>query len=92
MTYKVKNIRGTSNNVPQNSATWLEYWEKHIGEKANCCYSCGCYGFGREGLVGAHVQLCSSYDKSWYIVPLCRSCNQRQYEFMVNGPLAPVNE
>lgn len=90
--YKVKNLRGTSDNFPRNSATWLEHWEKQTGKRAVYCHASGCFEYGRESLVGAHVKRCDISDRTWYIVPLCRGCNQRTDEFMVEGPLVPAVE
>ena len=89
--YKVKNLRGTSDNPPRNSKTWLEHWKDHAVKHAGYCHASDCHEFGRENLVGAHVIRCDSPDRTWYIVPLCRGCNQRTDEFMVEGPLVPVN-
>ena len=53
------------------------------------CASCGngCY----HDLVGAHVQKVNSNDKKWYIVPLCKSCNQKNEPFNVDDDmLVPV--
>ena len=45
---------------------------------------------GNSDLVGAHVQKANSSDKSWYITPLCKACNQRTDEFDVFWDLVPV--
>ena len=50
-------------------------------------YSSGC---SNSDLVGAHVQKANSSDKSWYITPLCKACNQRTDEFDVFWDLVPV--
>ena len=90
--YRVKNLRGTGDNFPRNSATWIEHWEKHAGKRAGYCHASDCLEFGRDGLVGAHVQLCDAPNRHQYIVPLCHRCNHRNDEFIVVGPLVPVNE
>jgi hypothetical protein len=32
---------------------------------------------GNKAADGAHIQKISPDDRSWYIIPLCRSCNTR---------------
>ena len=42
--------------------------------------------------VGAHVQKDTLLDRKWYIVPLCRGCNQANTSFDVESTLlVPVN-
>lgn len=53
-------------------------------------YTCGASGCSNNDLVGAHVQKVNSSDKSWYITPLCKACNQRTDEFDVFWDLVPV--
>jgi hypothetical protein len=69
---------GNLNGVAQSrfgSGSWLDEWEKLSGLKAFMCFAKGC--FGRPS-VGGHVQKESRTDRSWYIVPLCSHCNQKQ--------------
>ena len=61
--------------------------EKQTGTKK---YTCGASGCSNSDLVGAHVQKANSSDKSWYITPLCKACNQRTDEFDVFWDLVPV--
>ena len=85
---KVKNTNGSSRfPAPKGYSSWLEYWEAMTGRKA---YSCGALGCNGTDLVGAHVQKADSLDRSWYITPLCKSCNQRTDEFYVTSELVPV--
>ena len=89
MSVKVKNLNGTSDNkVPYGYSSWLDYWEKKTGKKAGECGHCR-----ERASVGAHVQKADSFDRSWYIVPLCHGCNQRPSteEFMVYEELVSVN-
>ena len=73
---RVKNVSGSSRfPAPRGYNSWLEYWEKQSG---------------RHDLVGAHVQKVNSADQSWYITPICKSCNSRTDEFDVCWPLVPV--
>lgn len=84
----VKNVNGSSRfSAPAGYTSWLDYWESESGEQALYCSADRCYG---TDLVGAHVQKAYSDDQSWYIVPLCKSCNQRTDTFNVNATLVPV--
>ncbi len=85
---EVKNIKGTVDNYPKNGYyTWKEFWEDKKGRKFSTCSCCN----GRAE-VGAHV-IKVSYSNRWYIVPLCRSCNQKETSFMVrDADLEPVIE
>ena len=51
--------------------------------------------FAPKNWDGCHVQKAGSTDRSWYIVPLCDSCNQRENEVLDIGDLkmvsAPLN-
>lgn len=88
---KVKNVNGSSRfNCPSGYASWLDYWERKIGKTAYRCSAIDCRKFGRNNLVGAHVQKVGSFDRSWYIVPLCYGCNNRTDEFYVDETLVPV--
>ena len=88
---KVKNVNGSSRFVsPAGYNTWLDYWEAKSGKTACVCSTTSCYQFGRSNLVGAHVQKVNSTDNKWYIVPLCRGCNNRTGEFYVDEILVPV--
>ena len=88
---KVKNVNGSSRfESPAGYDTWLDYWEDKSGKTASVCSATDCYTFGRNKLVGAHVQKVNGFDNSWYIVPLCRGCNNRTDEFYVDEKLVPV--
>ena len=83
----VTNVNGSGRYTPPSGySSWLEYWEYKTGSKVTYCGAQNCYG---TDLVGAHVQKAYSSDKSWYIVPLCRSCNNRTDTFNVEYPLVP---
>lgn len=88
---KVKNINGSSRFAsPTGYNTWLDYWEAQTGRSAWSCSATDCHEIGRSNLVGAHVRKVNSIDQNWYIVPLCRRCNNRIDEFYVNETLVPV--
>ena len=85
---RVKNVNGSSRfPAPRGYNSWLEYWEKQTGQRK---FTCGAAGCSKTDLVGAHVQKANSIDKSWYITPLCASCNNRTDEFDVYWDLVPV--
>lgn len=85
---KVKNVIGSSRfPAPKGYDSWLDYWEKQSHQRVTYCGTAGCLG---KDLVGAHVQKAESSDKSWYITPLCKSCNQRTDTFEVYTTLVPV--
>lgn len=85
---KVKNVIGSSRfPAPSGYDSWLDYWEKQSLQKVTYCGVVSCLG---KDLVGAHVQKAEGSDKSWYITPLCRSCNQRTDTFEVYSTLVPV--
>ena len=46
--------------------------EANKGKKFGTCSCSDCI---KSTTVGAHMQKVNSSDKSWYIVPLCISCN-----------------
>jgi uncharacterized protein YmfQ (DUF2313 family) len=85
---KVKNVNGSSRfPAPSGYNSWLDYWEKQTGVSKSVCGVTGC---SNKDLVGAHVQKAGSTDKSYYITPICRACNQRVDEFDVVWQLVPV--
>ena len=85
---RVINVNGSGRYTkPSGYSSWLEYWKAQTGQNPSYCSAAGCF---RHDLVGAHVQKAYSSDKTWYIVPLCSSCNQRTDAFDVNATLVPV--
>ena len=69
---KVTNINGTSDNTCK-CVSWLEHWEKYSGQSLpSYCAESKCMS---KPEVGAHVQKDSTSDKSWYIIPLCKTHN-----------------
>lgn len=95
----VKNIHGTSKerytkSYPREYNSWIDYW------KDKCEYPCPSFCANSECLnnveVGAHVikEGCEN-DRKWYIVPLCKKCNNPNNEtyFEVDEDyLVPVSE
>ncbi|TET21395.1 MAG: hypothetical protein E3J71_09875 [Candidatus Stahlbacteria bacterium] len=74
---KVTNINGTSQKTCK-CGSWLDHW-KNFSEQTlpAYCPEVNCYN---KPEVGAHVQKDSSTDKSWYIVPLCKTHNAKKGE------------
>jgi len=87
---KVTNINGTSDNTCK-CGSWLEHWKKYSGQSLpEFCPVEDCF---EEPEVGAHVQKNSLTDKSWYIIPLCKTHNGKQGQSLEVDvvKLAPAN-
>lgn len=91
---KIKNVIGSSKiskNAPKTNTCWRDYWESRFGYELEegVMYECPACGNGvtKEHIDGCHVQKVNSIDKSWYIVPLCDSCNQKTGELDVDETL-----
>lgn len=84
---RVKNKNGTS-GLSCNCGSWLNHWERYFDAHAGACAAVDCR---KSAEVGAHVILDSIFDKKTYIIPLCKSCNQRTGYFYVDGYIAPAN-
>lgn len=82
MSVFVRNINGTSNRKPKGFNSWKDFWEHYKNEEFFICSNRRCLNLAE---VGAHVQkVGSSSSKEWYIVPLCKSCNNSTDEFAVS--------
>ena len=69
---KVKNLNGTSDNLPPRGfSSWRSWWEAKTHRRFG---TCSCYGCSSAAQVGAHVQKVFGGNE-WYIVPLCSACN-----------------
>ena len=91
---KVKNLNGTSSNTCK-CKSWLKHWVNYnsSGDTQLPSY-CGEESCTNEPEVGAHVQKDSQTDSSWYILPLCKSHNNKRGETLnkYSGvSLAPAN-
>ena len=80
----IKNVTGSSkiSYKPKNGAkSWLNFWEMNTNNYLQDDVLYICPGCGRNvyksQLDGCHVQKNDFRDQSWYIVPLCDSCNHR---------------
>jgi len=73
---KVNNLNGTSDKKC-SCGSWLDHWKKFSRQYIpSRCPVKFCYNSPE---VGAHIQKDSTYDKSWYVVPLCQKCNLKSY-------------
>jgi len=75
-TLRVWNIVGTSANRC-NCGSWIDHWSRFSGSVP---YRCSVYACMNMPEVGGHVKKVGSSDNSWYVVPLCTSCNARNGE------------
>ena len=87
---KVKNKKGTADRTPPTGyASWLDFWEKKKGWKAERCEVLGCDG---KAEVGGHVSKVGEGGKE-YILPMCYSCNNKPEDEVFEaweGDLVPV--
>ncbi len=90
MRKKVKNLHNTGDRVPHGYSSWLDYWEKNSRHQARSCATVGCGS--TTDLVGAHVIEANSDDNKWYIVPVCKGCNNKTKPYLVDTDLIPVNK
>ena len=79
---KIRNVKGSSKvsgRPPQPYSSWLNYWEikANFSLDRNQLYNCPACGkaFYPKDFDGCHVQKASFFDWTWFIVPLCSSCN-----------------
>jgi hypothetical protein len=91
MAIRVHNLNGTSDNsAPYPYCSWIRFWKSYRpGLIPTHCPRCGKLLYDP---VGAHVQKDTLLDRKWYIVPICRGCNQANTSFDVESTLlVPVN-
>lgn len=70
----IKNKKGTADKTPPTDASsWLDFWEKKKGKKANICEVKGCM---EDPEVGGHV-IKSGEGSKEYILPMCYGCNNK---------------
>ena len=82
---KVTNVEESSKELkPKDYNSWIHFWQEKTGYEALICSACDCWG---RDIEGAHVQDALGFDKSVYIVPLCKACNHRTDEFEVPDDL-----
>ncbi|MDC0933490.1 hypothetical protein OAR97_06530 [Arcobacteraceae bacterium] len=73
---KVRNLNGTSSNRCKCNS-WLEHWENFSNQTVKQCVVNGCINIPT---VGGHIQKTGLADQSWYIIPICKSCNGKYGE------------
>lgn len=75
----VHNIKGTSDRRPKGEFdSWLDFWEKRTNKISSWCARKGCDNISE---VGGHVQEHGKSTRNyWYIVPLCKKCNNSYNE------------
>lgn len=73
---KVRNLNGTSSNSCKCDS-WLAHWGNFSKQTTKQCVVSGCTNVPE---VGGHVQKVSLADQSWYIIPICKSCNRQHGE------------
>ena len=83
---KVHNLNGTADNEPGAPfGSWIAYWRYYKGSVPAYCPR---RGARLTDPVGAHVQKDKIYaDRHWYIVPICRGCNNANTSFYVDASL-----
>lgn len=88
---RVHNLNGTADNTADAPYhTWIRFW--NANSRYNQPLTCPRCGELLVDAVGAHVQKDTMYDRKWYIVPICRGCNQANTSFDVEAHLlVPVN-
>lgn len=77
-TYKVHNLGEGARPAPFGYSSWLDYWEKATGMKANRCHRVDCTQLLAKATDGAHVQLDNPNDNHWYIVPVWSTFHSRR--------------
>ena len=86
---KYKNINGTSGRKsPTGFSSWLDYYMKTNG--INTIPTCAHKGCSNRATIGAHVKKVGANNNSWYIIPLCYSCNGLSIDFEINFNVTPV--
>lgn len=94
---RVKNLNGTSSHSC-NCGTWLNHWKNFSGYyriRPNEEISCSVIGCRNKATDGGHVKKISSgisrtipRVNDWYIVPLCKQCNQKTDEFDIDDSVS----
>ncbi len=73
--FKVHNLAEGTRPAPVGYSSWLDYWEKATGMKANWCHRVDWSQRLAKATDGAHVSLNNPNHNLWYIVPLRHKCN-----------------
>lgn len=89
---RYKNLNGTSNSTPPyGCSSWKDYVRKKLGYWPS---QCSCLTCSRPAEVGAHVIKVDSYDRRWFIAPLCSYHNNQFGEELelYDGFIVPEND
>ncbi len=87
---RVKNLH-EGKRVPVGFNSWKDYWEHQTHRRFSLCSCLGCNAMAEHG---SHVIKTDSYDKRWYIVPLCPYHNNPYHSesfYVMDNDLVPVN-
>jgi len=87
---KVRNLQEEPHPPTCACNSWLEHWEKNSVKKAGICSALNC---SKNTEVGGHVQKRNVNDDSWYIIPICKSCNGKlgqEYEVKTDTIFIPI--
>lgn len=71
--FEVTVILGTSHLGKTSAGSSIGLWRKVSGKQPGTCSKVGCTF---PGATGAHVKLHGRVGVHWYIIPMCRKCNQ----------------
>jgi hypothetical protein len=70
---RVRNLNGVSAGAG-DGVSWLARWEKFSGQNAFMCFAEGCIN---RPSAGGRVLRDSLTDRNWYVIPLCKECNEK---------------
>ncbi|MDR2575845.1 MAG: hypothetical protein LBC52_05315 [Treponema sp.] len=88
----VRNLQEKPHSPTCACDNWIEHWERNSGKKADICSAFIC---SKSAEVGGHVQKRNINDDNWYIIPICKSCNNelgQEYEVKTDTTFISVNE
>jgi hypothetical protein len=86
-----KNIHGMGDfKPPEGHTNFLEFYEKESGHSTKICKVKGCTNGAEMGAHIKKVKLRVNQDNSWYVIPMCKTCNCREDEFELNVDAFPV--
>lgn len=75
---KVINLQAASDSRC-NCDTWLDHWKNFSEQNISTCVVINC---DNNAEVGGHVKQINIIRDNWYIIPLCKKCNNRRYDIL----------
>jgi len=87
---KVRNLEEKPSSPNCECNSWIEHWKINSGKKVGICSALNC---SNEAEVGGHIQKRNCGDDSWYIIPICKSCNGKlgqEYEVKEGTICVPI--